>query len=103
MLISGVTKSLTKDLTIEVNAAPITMPTARSTTLPRRMKLRNPERSSRRTPLRTAPPIRSIWSGSLMAAGYSPPLGDGDAAVHGDRLAGHVTARAGHQPHQRRR
>src|SRR3954447_23663846 len=39
---SGVMKSETSAATTAPNAAPMTMPIARSTTLPRRMKLRNP-------------------------------------------------------------
>ena len=38
---SGVKMSLTRLETIEVKAAPMMMPTARSTTLPRRMKALN--------------------------------------------------------------
>jgi hypothetical protein len=41
MPIRGVSRSATSELTMAVNAAPMTIPTARSTTLPRRMKLRN--------------------------------------------------------------
>src|SRR5690606_10415074 len=37
----GIRTSLTSEFTTEVNAAPTTMPTARSTTFPRAMKLRN--------------------------------------------------------------
>src|SRR3712207_1966644 len=40
--ISGVMMSFTSAWTTPVNAAPITMPTARSTTLPRRMNFLNP-------------------------------------------------------------
>src|ERR1700722_6415943 len=40
--ISGLMMSATRALTIAVNAAPITTAMARSTTLPRRMKSRNP-------------------------------------------------------------
>src|SRR5271157_2861235 len=40
--ITGVSRSFTKALTTAPNAAPITTPTARSTTLPRRTNSRNP-------------------------------------------------------------
>jgi len=40
--ISGVIKSLTSAVTIELNATPITTPTAKSTTLPRSINCLNP-------------------------------------------------------------
>ena len=40
--IKGVKRSLTKELTRVVKAAPITTPTARSTTFPRKMNCLNP-------------------------------------------------------------
>ena len=40
--ISGVIRSLTSACTSPENATPITMPTARSTTLPRKMNFLNP-------------------------------------------------------------
>ncbi len=40
--IRGVRKAVTNPVTTAVKAAPITMPTARSTTFPRSRKLRNP-------------------------------------------------------------
>jgi hypothetical protein len=42
---SGVSRFVTNEVTNAPNAAPITMPTARSTTLPRRMNFRKPSMS----------------------------------------------------------
>src|ERR1700679_3497863 len=65
---NGVMKSLTSDFTTAVNAVPITMPIARSTTLPRRMKVRKPDRSRRRVPERTRVSSLSRGSRSVMPA-----------------------------------
>src|ERR1700734_1036519 len=72
MPMRGVMKSLTSDFTTEVNAAPITMPTARSTTLPRSTNVRKPDRSSRRVPERTMCSSRSRGSWSLMPVRLTP-------------------------------
>src|SRR4051794_31552267 len=94
----GVRKSETSALTRAVNAAPITMPMARSTTLPRRMNLRKPVRRSRSAPALASRPIRSPASNSLIPAPAAPlhacctALGRDDEGHLAGRLVDHLLA-----------